>query len=291
MWRRLAVLDRVPRQTIYLLMFLACGLPFFFDVRLPLYVWPETRAVFEVTDSTPPNKVVLICSNWVQGSQGENWPQYEALVSHLMMRGIKFVVVAVDSDPLAPQFSERVNERQAAKYGRKYGVDWVNLGMVRGAPLIMASIGRNIKSVFPRDYRGYSTNDAEKLPILRNVTGAADFQILWAIEYQPSLDWMVWLDPAGRVPVAFGSAGIVTTSWYPYISSGQMKGMMAGIRGAAEYETLVRNKYGKRYDEEGLRGGRLLVPLAFGHLVIISFILLGNLGMIAKRRAAKEAGR
>ena len=33
----------------------------------------------------------------------------------------------------------------------------------------------------------------------------------------------------------------------------------------------------------------MLVPLAFGHLIIIIFILLGNLGMIAKRRMARQA--
>jgi hypothetical protein len=32
----------------------------------------------------------------------------------------------------------------------------------------------------------------------------------------------------------------------------------------------------------------MLVPLAFGHLVIIIFIVLGNIGMIAKRRAMRN---
>jgi hypothetical protein len=55
----------------------------------------------------------------------------------------------------------------------------------------------------------------------------------------------------------------------------------------------VREKYGERYklswtgpqgEFQELRGGKLLVPLAFGHLIIILFIVAGNVGMIASRR-------
>lgn len=291
MWKYLAKLDKVDRKIIYLALFIAAGLPFFVSIRIPVKPWKETEAAFNLVDSCPENKVVAICSTWTAGSQGENWGQYEAIVAHCMMKKIKLVVFSLDGDAIAPQMAEAVNETQAKKYGRQYGVDWVNLGRAVGAPLTMASIGRNLKSVFPRDLRGYATNDPSKLPILKGINGCKDFQILWAIEYQPNVDWMVWLDPSGTTPVAFASAGIVTTSWYPYLSSGQMKGMVAGIRGAAEYEQLLRDKYKDRYldSDPTPRGGRLLVPLAFGHLVIIAFIIIGNIGTIAVRKLKRSA--
>lgn len=291
MWRILAKLDKIPRRVIYTILFIAAGLPFIVDMRLPLYVWKETRSGFDITDACPTKKAVVICSNWTAGSQGENWPEYESVVSHCMMKGIKLIVFSLDGDVTAPQFAEKVNENQAAKYGRRYGVDWVNLGMARGAPLTMGSIGRNLKEAFPRDMRGYATNDPTKLPILANINSCKDFQILWCVEYEPNRDWLVWMDPTGSTPIIFASAGIVTTTWYPYISSGQMKGMLAGIRGSAEYESLLEAKYGDRYKKEGLRGGRLLVPLAFGYLTIIVFIVIGNLGTIAVRKLQKEASK
>ncbi len=326
---------------MYVILFVAAALPFIVPIRLPLFIWSETRSAFDATDSTPPEKVVAINSDWIGGSQGENWPQYEAVVSHCMMRGIKFFTFALDADPLAPQMAEAINERQAKLYGRTYGKDWVNLGLTRGAPLTMSAIGRSVKSAFPSDFRGVSTNDYEKLPIMRQINSVRDIHVLWAITYQPNLDWCVFLDPSGRTPIVFGSAGIVTTSWYPYIASGQLRGMLAGVRGAAEYETLLEQKYGAsfvqsavlktkpvakrsvkgadgkvtlvaepaqsvliekngvkiepvgvnpdeirtwRTDHIETRGRKLVVPLAFGYLIIILFIVVGNLGMFARKR-------
>jgi len=287
MWKLLTVFDRVERRLIFAALLVCCAIPFFFTMRLPLKPWKETQAAFDITDSCPRNKVVAICSNWVAGSQGENWPQYQAIVSHCMLKHIKFIVFCMDSDPTAPLFAETVNQIEAKKYHRVYGVDWANLGMARGAPLMMGKLGRDLKAVFPIDQRGYATNNPVKLPVLQGINSTRDFHILWCVDYQPDNNWMVWLDPTGRTPIAYASAGIVTGSWYPFLASGQMKGMMAGLRGAAEYEDLLQEKYGARYNQEGLRGNRLLVPLAFGHLVIILFVVLGNIGMIARRRSGR----
>lgn len=287
MWRYLAAFDRVERQVIYVVMFAACAIPLLFYLHLPLTPWRETKAAFDLTDSCPKNKVVMICSNWTGGSQGENWPQYQAVVSHCMLKGIKLVVYSLDADPTAQTFSEKIDEIEA-KYNRAYGRDWVNLGLARGAPVMMGTVGRDLKKAFPTDMRGYATNDTVKLPILAHVNSVKDVQVHWNIEYTPTNDWFVWLDPTGKTPIVFASAGIVTGSWYPFLSSGQMKGMIAGIRGAAEYEDLVKAKYGALYQDHDLKGNRMLVPLAFGHLVIIVFIALGNLGMIAKRRMRRD---
>lgn len=289
MLERLARLDKVSRRTIYLILFFAAALPFIVTIRLPLFVWKETRAAFEATDKTGPNQVVAINSNWIAGSQGENWPQYEAVVSHCMLKGIPFIVFALDADPVAPQMAEVINERQAKFYGRTYGKDWVNLGLTRGAPLTMAAIGRSVKGVFQRDFRGHSTSDAEKLPLMQRVRSVRDFSCLWVVDYQPNLDWVVFLDPRRETPIVFGCAGIVTTGYYPYISSGQLRGMLAGVRGGAEYESLLTEKYGKSYVTDGLRGNKLLVPLAFGHLIIILFIVAGNVGMAATRKLKRRA--
>jgi|GEM_PF-514363 len=279
-----ARLDTLPRRLIYIVLFIAAGIPFLVPIRLPLYVWKETRSSFNVTSNTPTHKVVAICSNWVSGSQGENWPQYEAIVAHLMLAHIPFIVFAVDADPMAPQMAENVNQRQAKRYGRIYGRDWVNLGLTRGAPLTFAAIGRNVKNVFQTDYHQTPTQDFRKLPLMRQVHDVRDFGTFWVVDYQPDLNWVVFLDPSSRVPILFACAGIGSSGYYPYIASGQLKGMVVGNRGAAEYETLLEQKYGSKFDETGMRGQKLLVPMAFGYLTIILLIIAGNVGMVARRR-------
>ncbi len=287
----LARMDQVSRRTIYLLLFLAAGLPFIVPTRLPLHIWKETRNAYDVTSRTEKGKVVAICSNWVSGSQGENWPQYEAVVAQCMISHIPFIVFAVDADPMAPQMAEVINERQAKRYGRLYGTDWVNLGLTRGAPLTMGAIGRNVKAVFQTDFRNVSTQDSQKLPLMQQVHDVRDFSCFWSIEYAPLLDWVVFLDPSSRVPIIFACAGMVSSGYYPYMSSGQLKGMIVGTRGAAEYENILREKFGKRFDDSEMRGQKLMVPLAFGHLVIIFLVIAGNVGMHAKRKLNARANQ
>ncbi|MDR3688344.1 MAG: hypothetical protein P4L46_03120 [Fimbriimonas sp.] len=282
--KSLARLEVIPRRTIYLFLFVACAIPFLVPIRLPLHIWKETRSAFDVTSKCPPGKVIAISSSWVSGSQGENWPQYEAVVAHCMLSNIPFVVFAVDADPMAPQMAEIINQREAKRYGKVYGRDWVNLGLTRGAPLTMGAIGRSVKTVFQTDFQHTSTEDYAKLPLMKQVRTVRDFYCLWAVDYQPDLNWVVFLDPTGNLPVVFACAGIVSPTFYSYVSSGQLKGLMVGTRGAAEYEELLRDTYGKRFDDRDLRGNKLIVPLAFGHLVIIAFIVAGNIGMAARRR-------
>lgn len=281
-------LDHVSRRTIYLFLFVAAAIPFLVPIRLPLYVWKETHSAYEATGNVPDGKVVAICSNWVAGSQGENWPQYEAVVAHCMLSGHKFIVFALDADPLAPQMAEAINERQAKRYGRKYGVDWVNLGLTRGGALTMGAIGRSVKGVFQQDFRQTPTQDYDRLPLMRDVNTVKDIGCVWDVEYTPNLDWTVFLDPSARTPIVFAGAGIVSTGYYPFISSGQIKGLLVGTRGGAEYEQLLREEYGNRFDETDMRGQKLIVPLAFGHLIIILMVVAGNIGMVARRRLANR---
>jgi len=289
MLKFLARLDVVPRRTIYIFLLIAAGIPFLVPIRLPMYIWKETRSAFDATQVVQPNKVVAICSNWDPGSQGENWPQYEAIVAQCMVNHTPFIVFSVDSDPVSPQLAETVNEREAKKYGCVYGRDWVNLGLTRGAPLTMGAIGRSVKSVFQHDYRQIPTQNYEKLPLMRRVRDVRDFSCFWVVQYQPDLNWVVFLDPNSRVPILFACAGIGSSGYYPYLSSGQLKGMVVGTRGAAEYEVMLRDKFGKRFDDRELRGQKLVVPLAFGNLVIIVFIIAGNIGTIARRRLEAQA--
>src|SRR4051794_34606750 len=112
MKRLLPALANLSRRKVYLILFLGAALPFLVQIKLPIYTWKETRSVFDLVDSCPQDKVVAISSEWIAGSQGENWPQYEAVVSHCMLKGVKLVVFASsDADPLAPEMSEFINRR------------------------------------------------------------------------------------------------------------------------------------------------------------------------------------
>jgi len=67
---------------------------------------------------------------------------------------------------------------------------------------------------------------------------------------------------------------------YTYIDSGQMKGMLFGIKGAAEYERLL-----------GIRGftSRAITPVSLALVLLFVLIGLGNYGMYASRKKGGTA--
>ena len=63
--------------------------------------------------------------------------------------------------------------------------------------------------------------------------------------------------------------------YYPYLSTGQLFGIMGGLLGAAQYEDMTNNP-GPAKD-----GMRIQV---FAHMLMIVFIILANIGFIATKK-------
>ena len=110
-WHLLAKLQGIDRRVIYVLIMVFSAAVISFTLVHPISLenelGAETRGVFEVVDRCPADKVVLVDSSWDFGSQAENRPQFEAVVEHMMKRGIKFVIVAVGITPFAPDIAQK----------------------------------------------------------------------------------------------------------------------------------------------------------------------------------------
>lgn len=280
--RWLTRLQELDRRWLYAMLGCACVLPFLLRIHLPVYVTPETRRLYEFIERCPPDKVVLVDSSWDAGSMGENEGQVEVVFEHLLRRRIKFVVVSVEITPLAPQFADRVIERLVREKfpDRRYGVDWVNLGYTKGGWQAMQQIARDIRLQYKQDTRGYALDDAQHLPLMQRVRNINDIYLIYSVTYSPMEDWISFVHEVYGTPIAFGCAGIQSTTYYRYLLSGQLVGMLVGVRGSAEYDALLHPDPNQRRS----RGSQLIVPQSFGHLMIILAILMGNLGYWSKRR-------
>ena len=64
---------------------------------------------------------------------------------------------------------------------------------------------------------------------------------------------------------------------FPFIQSGQMVGMIGGLAGAAEYESLIG---------QADRASAGMRPQSVTHIIIITFILLANITFFLSRRKA-----
>ena len=64
----------------------------------------------------------------------------------------------------------------------------------------------------------------------------------------------------------------------PYVQSGQVKGILAGMPGAAEYESLIKRP------GIGISG---MDAQSIAHIVIVAFIVFGNIAFFLERRSKK----
>ena len=96
--------------------------------------------------------------------------------------------------------------------------------------------------------------------------------------------WLMYAKERIGLNMGGGCTGDSAMQVYPFLQSGQLCGLIPGIKGAAEYETLLDED---RVDEPGA-GTRRMVPQTMGHLVIILFVLIGNAAYMAKRRKGRR---
>lgn len=278
---RFARLQSLDQRLLYGLMIGASILSFFVTVRLRSPLGPEARGIYEAIESCPEDRVILIDSSWDQGSQAENWPQLEAVCEHCMQRGARFVLVSVGVTPLGPELAQQVCERLGRKYGRIYGRDWVNLGYIpagaTGMGFLIDALAKDLHTLFPQDLHH---TPVARLPLMQRVHDIRDVHLVYCVTYAPSTDWVSFVRGQYGTPIAFGCMSIMGPYYYPLLDSSQLVGMLVGLRGAAEYEGAIRSA-GK--------GSQLMVPQAFAHLLIITFVLLGNVGYLATRKSRMGA--
>lgn len=281
MIRWLAKLDVLDRRWLYAAMVIVLLVPLVVLIPMPPGKASQaTRGLYDMIESCPPDKVVLIDSSWDMGSRAENQAQLECVVRHLCRERVRFVVTSLGVSPFAPEFAARVIEPIAAEAGYVYGRDWVNLGYVQAGGSLGAVIDglcRDIHAIRPEDAKG---NPVGELPLMQRVRSIKDVHVVYCITYSPSPDWISFVKGQHNTPVAFGCMSIMSPNYYTYLDSGQLCGMLVGNLGAAEYEALIGRP---------ARGTRLIMAVAFGNCAILVAVLLGNLGHWAARRKRREA--
>jgi len=279
-------LQSVDRRVIYGLLVLVMAIPIVYTritgqpVRLPVHVFADTRGLYDKIESLGPDDIVLIMCDWGPGSKGENWPQTEAVIRHLLRRGAKFVIMGVDA--VGPTLGQEMAERIAAEYGRRYGRDWVNFGYKPLTDPALLSFCEDI----PKFCEGqdYARNPLAGLPLMARLHSMHDIALVYEVNAAPGiLTWIGLVQPKFKTPLAFGGTGVCVPEVYPFLDSKQLCGVIAGMRGAAEYEYLI----GAEADATKGMG-----PLEMGHLLIIALMIAGNMGMFltARRQRARERG-
>jgi hypothetical protein len=264
-------LQNIDRRYIFLFVGLAAFLPLIFPMGLPLGVTPSSQDLFNAVDSLKEGSVVMLTFDYYPSTLPETEPMSYAALRHLFRKNIR--VVTLTTIPLgALSVMEEVVNNVAREYNKEYGVDYVNLGYKYGYVAVMLGMGRRISDIFPRD--NYN-NKLEDLPLMQEVKNYDDVDFLFIVSDNATVDyWVSLVNAQFGVPMGAGVTAVMAPKTYSYLQTEQMVGLLGGMKGAAEYEKLSQN--------EG-RATRGMDPQSIIHMLIIAFIVLGNIGYFVSR--------
>ena len=272
----------IDRRIIFIFVFLGVSIPLLFEeLEFPVKPTQNVRAVHEMLETAAQSDgggLVLFSFDYGPSAQPELQPMALSLLRHCFSRGIK--VVAICLMPDAPGLAEQALTTAAGEYDREVGSDYVFMGYKPGFASVLINMGQDFKSAFPKDRWGTPT---EELPVTRHVDSLKDFDAVidLAAGATPEM-WIAYGQEKFKFPLGVGCTAVMAPDLFPFLQSGQMTGLIGGLAGAAEYETLIETPGTATI---GMR------PQSVTHLVLILFILLGNvMYFLTRRRAARSTG-
>jgi hypothetical protein len=271
MWQRMISLDR---RWIFLAIGLAVLLPYAAKKALPLGTANKrTQDVYDTVEKLPPGSAIIIAPDYGPASMPEVHPMALALTRHALKRNLRVLLLTINvQGALLIEDILKQIQADAEFKAKKDGTDYVNLGFQPGGYLAVLGIGDDITKAFPKDARGRPT---PTLPVLKGVHNYKQIPLVVALESTTAAStWIFYAHEKFGVPLAMGVTAVMATDYYPYLNTGQILGLINGMKGAAEYEALVGRP------DKAVLG---MTAQSISHIVIILFVILGNIGYFATR--------
>jgi hypothetical protein len=273
---------QIDRRWIFLTMAIVVVAVYLLHIQVPVYTTKEVRNIYERIESLKEGDVILLALDYDPSTLAELDPMTFTVLKQSFHKKLKVIVTALHQNgpTMADQKIHQAMEihRNSGGDSVVYGRDIVFLGYKPYPALVINSMGQDFHISFPADY--YNTS-IDSLPLTQRVHNLTDVKAIINISGTSATDyWISYGAAAYNVPLAIGVTGVMATDYYPYLQSGRIFGLMGGLKGAAEYERLADNP------GSAIEG---MAMQMWAHLLIIAFIIIGNVGYFLSRRAqAKE---
>jgi len=271
----------LDKRWLYLLLLLVVVFPLLRPLGIPIDVTASTSQFIAAVDKLAPGDRMLLVFDYSIGGGPDVDPQAQVVLAHALSRGVRVVEVAFVDTGL--NYAVKTVELWESK-GKVYGTDIICLGYATGVETAISAFAQNISAVFPTDVRGKPIGS---YPIMQGLKTAADFKLIteFATGIPGPAEWIRQVVTRFKVPLGCGVVAVMGPQNVPYLQSGQLVGLLGGgLKSAAEYEIAVKmpGAATAAMDAQSL-----------GHLMIVLFVILGNLLFLVERqerRAAKVGG-
>ena len=277
-WEKLLSIDR---RIIFLFIAVAVAVPLFFKVSMRIPVTPIVRGVYDAIEELPAGSKVLVSFDYDPGSMPELQPMAEAFFRHSFRKDLKLIIMGLwPQGPLQANMAleEVFKDEDIRAKNLQYGIDYVNLGFTAGNEVVIDRMGHSFEESYPKDGQGTPLSE---LPLMKGVKNYDNVDLIYSLSagYPGTQEWVQYAVDVFHVKLAAGNTAVQAPSMYPYVQTGQLAGVLGGMKGGAEYETVL-----------GIPGTAVgyMFSQAVAHAVICLFIIIGNLAFFSLRKRKRS---
>jgi hypothetical protein len=272
----------IDRRIIFLLVAIAVTLPLFSKAILHIEVSPTVKAVYDAVESLPAGSKVLVSFDYDPASAPELQPMALSFFRHCFSKDLKVIIIG-----LWPQGPVQANialedvfrDPEIEAKNLEYGEDYVNLGYMAGNEVVIQGMGADIHTTFPADYSGNRTSELSLMKGVKNFDNI-DFVYNLSAGYPGTQEWVQFAVDRFHATLGAGNTAVQAPGMYPYVQTGQLLGVLGGMKGGAEYEIIANRP---------ARAVSYMFSQSVSHAVVVFFIIVGNLAFFATRGKRKTS--
>ena len=262
---------RIDRRIIFILVALAVIIPTLLKVSFPITVSEPTRKLYDYIEDLPSGSTVLIAFDYGPSSMAELQPMGMAFLRHCFQKKIQVIGMTLVTD--GATLGYEIMQEAAKTTDAIDGEDYVYLGFRPGTIQVMLGMGTTINSIFESDYK---EKPLAEIPMMAGIKNYDQIDLVLDLASSSTTEaWIAYINTRYNQKIAAGVTGVIISQMYPYLQTEQLIGLMPGLLGAAEYETLI--------DTPAKATKRMSVQ-SFVHLLVFSLVILGNVAFFIQKR-------
>lgn len=282
------IFDRMmslDRRWVFLFLAIVCVVTFLLEFSVPIAISEEVQSIFDRINALEEGDLIYMSVDYDPNALAELHPSTYAIAELCFRKKVKIVFGTLSNLGQGMVHQTITDITDSVKMDREYngvfyegrevqnGIDYVFLGYKPYPAMVIQAMGLDFRVPFPTDYYG---TPLDSIPIMQGVKNFDQCKLVMDFAAGNVAEmWITYGHGNYGVPLALAVTGVMGADMYPYLGSGQIFGLAAGLLGAAQIEKLADNP-GRAID--GMR-----IQL-FAHIVIIFFIVLGNIGFLATRK-------
>ena len=227
----------------------------------------DTQNAYDFMDKLPAGSFVILSLDYDPATSPELNPQAMAVARHAFRNNLRVGVVTYA--PGATALIEQLFSVVPGEFKKEYGKDYVLFPYQPNVVAALTQMASDFYGMYDKDKDG---TDARSLPVMKDVKNYKNVSLVVCIAGTLMPDfWVAYVGDKYGVPIIAGVTAISQPGYGPYLQKKQLKGLLGGMKGAAEYEHLIKTP-GK-----GTSG---IDALSLAHVMVAALIILSNIAMV-----------